>query len=166
MAEIHKCADCGYLTIRNRKIYSLDEADIDFREKGIVPTVYDEVGRNPHKLHRDLPLCFVGNSYLSNAIKNIKHNDNPFDEIKEIIQTENDCKEFTEWRQGYTPIEHREMLDRQWMLDYQTRREEADRAWQHKERKNDKTWRVIELICLIIGAGLFTLLGAWITRGA
>jgi hypothetical protein len=36
-----------------------------------------------------------------------------------------------------------------------------DREW---ERKNDKKWHIIELVVLVIGAGLFTLLGAYIAR--
>jgi hypothetical protein len=36
-----------------------------------------------------------------------------------------------------------------------------DREW---EKRNNRKWHIIELFVLIVGAGLFTLLGAYIAR--
>ena len=71
-----------------------------------------------------------------------------------IIDDDRTCQEFTKWRQGFTPKEHREMLDRK---DF--------REWQEKQRKSDRWWRIIEVFILVVFAGLFTLLGAFIGRG-
>lgn len=147
-----KCADCGYLAVRNRHDYSLNEADPDFREKGIAATVYTEDGRNPHRLHRDIPLCFAMCQYLGDAFKSLNDPSNPSKQVTSVIQTDNDCKEFIKWRQGFTPKEHREMMDRKTMLEMG-----------EKRKQNDRKWHWIELAILVVGAGLFTLLGAWIT---
>ena len=78
----------------------------------------------------------------------------------QVIHEERECGEsFTEWQLGFTPKEHREMLDRkEW------------RDWQERQRKEDKHWRVIELIVLgiiaVLVAGGFTVLGAFIERGS
>ena len=146
-----KCSECGYLSIRNKNNDNLDEADIEFREKGIVPTLFDNIGRNPHHIHKEIPLCLEHKS-LGSAINNLKNPSNPFEEIKLAIQEERDCKEFTKWQQGFTPKEHREMMDRKTMLELE-----------EKRRQNDRKWHWIELAILVVGAGLFTLLGAWIT---
>ena len=149
-----KCADCGYLSVRSRVDHSLGDATIDFRERGAVPNRTDDRGMNPNPLHEKIPLCFAGQTYLGDAIKNVNTKSNLNDEVKTIINKEIDCKEFTKWRQGFTPKEHREMIDREGM---QKREEER--------RRNDRKWHWVELIAIIMGTGLFTLLGAWIAKG-
>ncbi len=61
------------------------------------------------------------------------------------------------------------MLDRMALLKWQAEREEADRKYHKEERREDKRWRVIELIVLgvisVLVAGGFTILGAYISRG-
>lgn len=140
-----KCADCGFLAVRSKVNYSLGEATIDFREKGTVAIGYDDKGMNPHALHELMPLCFASQSYLRDEIKrnNKDKNKNQNDEIKRIINQEINCKGFTEWKQGFTPKEHREMLDRQW----------------------ERRWHIIVGVLFVILAGLFTLLGAFIANG-
>lgn len=78
----------------------------------------------------------------------------------QVIQKERECGEsFTEWQLGFTPKEHREMLDRQEFL-----------KWQARQRNEDKRWRVIELIVIgvitVVIAGGFTIFGAFIERGS
>jgi hypothetical protein len=146
-----RCADCGYLTVRNRVDNSLGEAAIDYREKGAVAMGIDDKGMNLHSLQERLPLCFARQSYLENATSNIKPRDNPVQEVVAIIQRDIQCAEFTTWRQGFTPKEHREMIDRQFMM-----------KMEEEHRKNDRKWHWIELVAIILGTGLFTLLGAWI----
>ena len=136
-----KCADCGYLAVRNRDTYCLDEAGSDFREKGMV-ALGREYGRNQYPLHEQMPLCFARYQYLGEEIKNINKEKNATEEVSRIIKTEIKCEEFVKWQHGFTPKEHREMLDRQW------------------ERK----WRIITGIIFVCLAGLFTLLGALIAN--
>jgi len=149
-----KCADCGYLSVRNKRDNHLSEAINDFREKGAVAQGYDEIGHNPHQLHEIAPICFV-RSY--NLINECKPEISP-QKVSQVLNNDRPCKEFMKWQQGFTPKEHREMIDRQKLLEYQS-----------QQRKEDKHWRIIELIVLggiaTLVAGGFTLLGAWISRG-
>jgi len=46
------------------------------------------------------------------------------------------------------------MMDRKFMIELEESR-----------RKNDKKWHWIELGAIVLGSGLFTLLGAWIANG-
>jgi hypothetical protein len=125
-------------------------------------------------------LCFARQPYLGDATKNIKDRDNPFEEVKAIVQRDNDCKEFTDWQQGFTPKEHREILDRQRQLDFQVKREKEDKEWRNEQRLKDLEWReeqdkkaegrhrvdliVIGIIATIIIA-VATILAAFIERG-
>ncbi len=127
-----KCADCGYLAVRSKVDYSLGEAAIDFRDKGAVAIGYDDKGMNQHTLHELMPLCFARQPYLRNAIKKIDEQKNRNDEVRRIINQEIDCKGFTDWQQGFTPKEHREMLDRERLLQWQSEREKDDRFLDNK----------------------------------
>lgn len=150
-----KCADCGYLAVRSKVDYSLSEAASDFRERARIAIGTDDRGMNQHPLHEKIPLCFAIQPYLGNATKNIKDRDNPFEEVKTIIKSNNDCKGFTDWQQGFTPKEHREMLDRQEL-----------RNWQEKQRKNDRWFRFWEILAFILAGAVVAFIAAWIERGS
>jgi hypothetical protein len=87
-----------------------------------------------------------------------KNNEYSALEFKSAICEERSCEGFTNWQQGFTPKEHREMLDRLRLQE-----------WQDKQRREDKRWRIIELVILgvmtTVVAGGFTVLGAMIERG-
>lgn len=152
-----RCSECGFLAIRNGESRNLEELEFGSRQSGEI----DE-----HKYIR-IPVCFVMTVSLDKEAKELrqlpqyKTGQNNIDWnalTKEMLNKERKCESFTEWHQGYTPKEHREMLDRQEWRD-----------WQAKQRKEDKRWRMIELIVFgiisVLVAGGFTLLGAFISRG-
>lgn len=70
--------------------------------------------------------------------------------IRKVITKDRRCKESTLWRPGYSPKEHREMLDRR------------------IQRLEDHRWRWFELFFLgivsVVIAGVFVILGAFIAR--
>jgi hypothetical protein len=68
-------------------------------------------------------------------------------EVSGEIQQDRKCRFFTKWRQGFTPKEHREMLDRELRI------------------KEERRWRIAEIILILVLSGLFTLLGAAISKG-
>ncbi len=145
-----KCTECGYLALRNKESRSLVEAEYDYRKKEFDPTI------SPHGIsqYEDLPLCFAQSYDINAEITNSQDTSN-YKDIHNIINKERECTKFTKWTQGFTPKEHMEMLDR-----------EEWRNWQEKQRKSDRRWHIIEAILLVIVAGLFTLLGAFISRGS
>lgn len=65
-----------------------------------------------------------------------------FDELEAVIHKDrSDCSEFMEWQPGSTPKEHREMLDRKWVLDQETKRVEDDRKWRAAQAGLERDWR-------------------------
>ncbi len=144
-----KCADCGFLACRNVLTRQLEETEQEVRDEGgpvIAWNTEKPIGRF------EPPICFM----KSRGYKAIPYQlfvDNSA--VKAEIQRERSCELFIRWTQGSTPKEHQEMMDR-----------EEQRKWQERQRRDDFKWRILELIVLVVSAGLFTLLGAWIQRGS
>ena len=134
-----KCLDCGYLAARNVRTRLLDETEWATRLTG-------ETIRSIH----EPPLCFMRNIFP--LTEYISHN-GEFDteSIRIALQKERECIQWIEWTMGFTPKEHREMMDRKFMAEME-----------EKRRGNDRKWHWIELAAIIVGTGFFTLLGAWI----
>ncbi len=148
------------MTVRNLNTRELEEAEGDFREKGHVP-IGEPYSGHPHLQHEQRPLCFARRHNLGDEIKTeFGTGKDEVGCVMQVIQKERECGEsFTEWQLGFTPKEHREMLDRK-----------EFRIWQERQRKEDKRWRVIELVVIgvitVAIAGGFTILGAFIERGS
>lgn len=160
-----KCADCGYLTLRNIETRGLDEAEEAFREWGKVVGVKwshpVQVGDTPfytedklsRYVHQSLPICFARNKDFSSSLRELISKNYDADKVVlMVIKTERPCDKFTEWQQGFTPKEHREMLDREAMLKWQTQREDDDKKW-----RSGQEWRLVVIGGIIAGA--FTILG-------
>ncbi len=169
-----KCTECGYLAIRNKHNYKLEEAVEEYRQKGILPMLYDEIGHNQHHIHDIRPFCFVQSYDLGNEVHlefgNLEGSISK-DElgcVMAVVQkSERDCDKkglFTGWKPGFTPKEHREMLDRQWMIERDEKRDADLRAWQSAESKKNRHWRKWEFIVAII-AIILIVIAAFIERG-
>lgn len=98
-------------------------------------------------------------------------NDPQYESIKfhDAINKERQCEGFVKWSQGFTPKEHQDMLDRQWKVEYERRRDQEDREWRDRKDKEDRRWKVLELIVM---GGIVTLVSviaqlvaAYIARG-
>jgi hypothetical protein len=141
-----KCSECGYLASRDVNSRQLEETEQEIRETGSEVPVFNTgkiLGRY------EPPICFRSSpDYKAFPLSPM---DTHTKAIKLEIQRERDCDLFTTWQQGFTPKEHREMLDRKEMLKWQAEREDADRKWRSKQEWN-----------FVIIAGGFTLLGAMI----
>lgn len=145
-----KCADCGFLASRDIETRQLEETEQEIRSKGqLVPS--PNTGKPIHKYEH--PICFMQSKeykafpYTSRSILTLDRED-----IRSEILRERDCKEFTAWQQGFTPKEHREMMDRKIISQIEDKRKKDDREWQTKQG-----WQ------LAIVAGIFTIIGGVIT---
>lgn len=149
-----KCSECGFLAARNIYTRGLDEVEEEFRQNGVPPVGVlggKEIG---YPIQRQQPLCFIREYDLLDSFRKGTKNGGATQSFLAVINEDRRCDPFTKWQQGFTPKEHREMIDRQeW------------RNWQEKQHKENIKWRITELIFLVIGAGLFTLLGAYFARG-
>ncbi len=153
-----KCAECGFLAARNSHNRQLEEVENVFREEGKPSLIYDKdalLGMGGR--HESEPLCFaqvydLRSEFMASTLENHPSYSIPDNEsIRSVIHETRKCNNFVRWQQGFTPKEHREMIDRKEMLKWQADREDADRKWREKQDKK-----------LVIIAGGFTILGALI----
>jgi len=87
-------------------------------------------------------------------------------EFKDAIEVErDDCSnDFIEWRPGLTLREHKEMIDRKWMLEREERLDNDTREWRRQESESNRRWRKIEFATVLIGLVLIVA-AAFIERG-
>ena len=142
-----KCAECGFLTLRDEATGLLVEVIDDYRVSGRVPDIA------AYRRYHNYPICFAMAWDLIPEVEEaaqsqVTEQNNDWGEyVLEVITKDRDCVTtdktlgYTKYQQGFTPKEHMEMLDRQWLLDFQSRREQADREWREEQRHLDLEWR-------------------------
>jgi hypothetical protein len=156
-----RCSKCGFIAARVWEMGEFREIDDKRRDSGELKSGFGNFD--------PIPICFVNSFNIKEEVEVLRKaaHDEPTqnsigewiephwaNHVKQVLNTERVCKYFTDWQQGFTPKEHREMMDRKFMMEMD-----------EKRRKNDRKWHWIELIAIILGTGLFTLLGAWIATG-
>jgi hypothetical protein len=156
---VAKCSECGFLTLRDRISGKLVEVIDDYRVSGKCPefTNYD--------IH-NYPICFVMAYDLMPEVENAAQkqfkdgSDDWSKYVVKVIQDDRSCPKkgglygFTKYYQGFTPKEHREMLDKQWQLDQEERR-----------RISDRNWHITEAVILALVGAIIALVSAFISRG-
>ena len=144
-----KCAECGFITMRNLYTGQLEDLDSDFRDTGNPPKRktaavggagmrFAEFDTTPY---RHVPICFVQSVDLTAdwpASQELldRYKDWPASTMLEVITKERpECEgKFTPWQRGLTPKEHREMLDRQWMIRHEE--EVRKTVWEREDRRD------------------------------
>jgi len=180
-----KCSECGFLAVRRKDTIELEEVEFESRQSGDMRPRYHYV-----------PICFTLVANFGEEVEKLEkspeyatrcdeHGDaiwpQWYDLVGGALVKERECPSFTRWHQGFTPKEHQEMLDRQWLLDFQAKREQEDRDWREHERIEDLEWREkqeqkaegrhrTDLIIIGIVATLLicavTIIAAFIERGS
>jgi hypothetical protein len=148
-----KCSECGFIAARNTQTRELEEIEYKSRQDG-------NIGRQRYVL---IPICLAMATNIDEEVKKLREQPKYYEKqneigetvwptfptlVKEILNQERECTFFTKWQQGFTPKEHREMIDRQAMLKWQTEREDIDKKWQIQQR-----W------FMVVVAGIFTIIG-------
>jgi hypothetical protein len=160
-----KCSECGFLAVRNRFTRTLDEAEQSYRDTARVayvprirpyePNPFGPLGVSTEELHERWPICFENVVSLPLLCKEKAKSRDPSrtdenynrrwiiqdEDIQEVLSEERCCSHWTEWRQGSTPKEHREMIDRQRLLEFQTKREDDWQKFQAQMTADDKKWK-------------------------
>lgn len=137
----------------------LDEVDSAFRATGNPPyrRVEFSGGTGTQTSYRHIPICFARAYDLQSEIPGKLpqgEKDYPAVLVLEVISKDRTCPKrkqadgFTRWQQGFTPKEHREMLDRERMQE-----------WQAKQDAKRTSERRFDGLLLVIVAGGFTILG-------
>ena len=182
-----KCADCGFLTLRNAYSGQLDEVDEVFRDTGDPPRRRREEPpglHNPTALYttpyHHVPICFAGVYDFLDEMKlgpGWRDHDLPGVMVKEVIEKDRECPledqglGFTPWQRGFTPKEHRDICDRQQALIQESeirnliwQREDArdKRAedWHKEEMNTLRSQHRQQLIVFGLFVGILSLTGA------
>jgi hypothetical protein len=137
-----KCSDCGFLSLITNADGSHVMASRLFRLEGYQGTDQKDVS--------SIPFCFVNAQDIhlekleapgvtlipaeAGAIGLYSISGSDGVDVTDVavlanITRERECSMFMPWQPGFTPKEHREMLDRQWMMDREERRDRAQRKW-------------------------------------
>ncbi len=126
---MERCDKCGFLATK-----TLAEVGQGSRTagniEGSIPIFNPSSGRDV-----DGPICFMQAEDLQAELNKIS-NTSAEAIVLSLITKERDCSSFKQWIMGFSPKEHREMIDREKMLKGQTEREEADKQWREKQEKN------------------------------
>ena len=149
-----KCAECGFLAMRNRFTDQLDEARPSYRKTGKAPFVrkpgmHGVVVQNPWEGDdfpwEVTPICFARAYDLVSEIQAAPNSGLITQEaILETTQKPRDaCSEFIRWNQGFTPKEHREMLDRKYIMEREDRRDRELRESQERQGKSRLRWEIV-----------------------
>ena len=121
MPDNVRCKDCGFLAARHPQTRQLIEAESKFRDGAL------DQGHGWPGIYEPRPVCFMQLCEFPVEIG--------YPQSVKVMAQERDCDSFTPWKQGFTSKEHQEMLDRQFMLDWQKEREEEDRKWREGESR-------------------------------
>ena len=130
-----KCADCGFLAVRNIETRELDSPDHQYRSTGTIPV---SLLKHNRQLYEERPVCIR----KSPDFPYNPDEDSPDTPRREaIVQTEHGCVLWGEWQPVLTPKEHRELLDRQWVID---REERSDKEMRAREDRRDAEVRRLQ----------------------
>lgn len=113
-----KCQKCGFLAVWNTRLIgaTFEEAPEFFRYNGRQQVLIKD------RWPENEPRCFIQKAALPLEVTLLIDIGGEWaPSVLNIIEKERACSGFTEWKPGYDPKEHREMLDRDAML--------ADQRW-------------------------------------
>lgn len=100
-----KCSDCGFLALRANDSGELCEAGSNYREDGWPKNARLVDG------YGGTPLCFVRAFDLAKERADNGKEQNHIPSLnKAVISKERKCSKFCDWRQGFSPKEHAELL--------------------------------------------------------
>jgi hypothetical protein len=136
-----KCIDCGYLAARHHETRLLEEVEEDYRNSGVSPNTTVGYKHGIGIAVYDEPICFMRSCDLK-----AEYGEKRPGVSKDLLSTlrkDRECSSFTDWQQGFTPKEHREMMDREGMKKWQMEREEADKKWrmEQEEKRSKDEWK-------------------------
>jgi len=154
-----KCAEGGFLAVRNIETRNLEEVEFELRQSGNLSGRYHYI-----------PICFamvVDFGEELKQLRNFPENATRQNEIgeeiwpkwgdlrKTVFSKERTCEPFTRWQQGFTPKEHIEMINRKEMLEWQEKQE--------KRHSRDEWFRYIFLaVITLVSVALGIFLGHFI----
>jgi hypothetical protein len=122
-----KCAECGFLSIRD--------------DTGSLRLVDEKTRKDWNKAHNvgsdPFPICFVMAAPLQSEVGDtclvVK--------CLAVVGKDRPCQSFTPWQIGYSPREHKEMIEAKELARQQEEARERERQFQEDRRRNDREWQ-------------------------
>jgi hypothetical protein len=137
----HICAACGFLSLRDASSRQLVEVEAIIREDGRIPQVWGQQ-TGFQDMYPPWPICFQRAWPLMEEMRaaltlfpNAPQQEKTTLAMNKVINLKRPCLGFTPWQQGFTPKEHRERLDREWKLKFETEQRRKDEEWRSAESK-------------------------------
>ncbi len=124
-----RCADCGFLAVRDSKTGELREADELVREQPPPQT--------PREPCTNCPLCGARAADLRKESAGGKD----WYVIYGVLIKARNCPAFTPWIRGFSPKEHRQMLDSRDLRAWQDEQRERDRRWHEEQKESERRWQ-------------------------
>lgn len=135
-----KCAECGYLSLRLTKDRTIAEVEKLTRHDAVNPSV---LSTTVHDQYAGSPFCFVNAFPLAEEIDRQDEKQSVQNRWKHVFWKERDCKESVEWRQGFTPREHKEIIEGEQLLEFQRGRDERQFTFQKEESEKNRTFQLL-----------------------
>ena len=135
-----RCYDCGLLAAPYRSEGTLEEVPKFSRDSG-----------SPTRTSRGFPVCLalafdLPQEYEHRSVSRAGTSAGitPADVVP-VLHRERECDDFTTWRQGFSPKDHIEAMDREKLQERMRRQEQEDREWREKIEARDREWRQEDL---------------------
>lgn len=154
-----KCAECGLFCYKDRNVY--EHIDEKGRRTGNLPLY--RVGDTPLRFSHK-PRCFAVKADFDDEYAKLddaadKRGGQLPELLLKVITADRECDAFIRWVPGFSPKEHKEMMQEERLLE-----------WQKEQRQEDKRQFRTQLIVLVVCAGLASIasmvgsiLQAWAT---
>jgi hypothetical protein len=133
MGEV-RCIDCGFLAGRSHQSERLIAIDARIRKGGM-----DGLGViKTRSAYETMPICF---EMAADLMSEANENDRP-NSILVAIEKKRRCDSFAQWRCGYTPEDHKAMIERMAVLESLHKHEQNEQAyrereWQHRREERE-----------------------------
>lgn len=122
-----KCIMCGFLSLRNAQTDRLEEIPGNRRSAGsFALATYGGIHCSEKVFCLELEMRQAGGTGR--------------EQYQEIVNKERDCPRFTEWIEGYSPRDHRDMYNEKMLLEIQETQREKERVWQDEQKRKEREY--------------------------
>lgn len=126
-----RCAECGFLAVRDLQTRELAEVEEGMRMKWELPQI---LGTSTNRYH-EYPLCLVQATNLTRDCGDPYHPD----AVRQALWMDRRCDQYLQWRQGFTPKEHVEMRHAERMEQIAEARKRGDEERAEERRRADQS---------------------------
>ena len=127
-----RCAECGYLAIREVKKWTLCEAERKYRDDLTTPP------NGPDREYQFVPVCFAGEVSFAESLQGSEKEKRA--ECRSAISRDRECPSFTSWKPGFSPKEHVDMQLVREQREWQQGEEKRRREWQKEQEEDRRKW--------------------------